>query len=308
MTVTPIAERIGIVGTGRVAQAFALGLRDHSRSQLLLWGRNPTRAVQAARHIERCVIADSLSTLAATCDLIVIAVADDAIEMVAAEMARESLPGAPFVCHLSGGSGTAPLSCLQAIGARTAAVHPAMTFTGEPQIEVERMAAAHFAVTGSSPAATVTGMTLVRALGGVAVEVTDADRPLYHAALCHGANHLVTLIAGAGDALKLAGIAAPGAFLAPLVRAALENSLDRGLAALSGPVLRGDAGTIERHLDVIARDDPALMSPYRAMALATLDALGDRGAQERKELERLLAAGRIDFSLESGLPTDPVRE
>ncbi|MFT4054104.1 MAG: DUF2520 domain-containing protein [Novosphingobium sp.] len=293
MTVEPIAERIGIVGTGRVARAFALGLRSHSRSAPLVWGRDPARAEDVVAQVGGCLTAPSLRTLAGACDIIIIAVADDAIVSVAAELAQEHLPGTQFICHLSGGSGIAPLSCLQGTETLTAAVHPAMTFTGDPRREVALMRQAHFAVTGSSPGATTVGMTLVRALGGVGVAVPEGHRPLYHAALCHAANHLVTLIAGSGDALKLAGIDDPGAFLAPLVRAALENSLNRSMAALSGPVLRGDTGTIASHLGAIATNAPGLMPPYRAMALATLKALGDRRPGPGDELERLLMDDRL---------------
>lgn len=294
MTVTSIAERIGIIGTGRVARAFALGLRDRSHQPLLIWGRTPARTIDMMREVgPSCEAAEDLQALATNCDTLVIAVADDAIAPLAADLAQWPLPAVPFVCHLSGGSGTAPLSCLEAIGARTAAVHPAMTFTGDPHTEVARMAQAHFAVTGSSAAATDAGMALVHALGGTGVEVAEEHRPLYHAALCHAANHLVTLIAGSSDALRRAGIDAPGDFLAPLARAALENSLSKGMAALSGPVLRGDAGTVARHFRAIATDDPALMAPYRAMALATLDALGERRQPAGEELEKLLAPDRL---------------
>lgn len=292
MTVTSIAERIGIIGTGRVARAFALGLRDRSRQPLLIWGRTPARVIDVVREVGRCAAAEDLQALATSCDAIVIAVADDAIAPLAAELAQCPLPAASFICHLSGGSGTAPLSCLEAIGARTAAVHPAMTFTGDPHLELVRMVQAHFAVTGSSPAATAAGMALVRALGGNGIEVAEEHRPLYHAALCHAANHLVTLVAGSADALRRAGIDEPGAFLAPLARAALENSLGNGMAALSGPVLRGDVGTIASHFRAIATDDPALMAPYRAMALATLDALGELRPPASEELENLLAPDR----------------
>jgi predicted short-subunit dehydrogenase-like oxidoreductase (DUF2520 family) len=115
---------------------------------------------------------------------------------------------------------------------------------------------------------------IVGLLGGVTVEIAEERRPLYHAALCHASNHLVTLMAGASHALTATGVDDPAALLAPLVRAALENSLERGFAALSGPLLRGDEQTVAGHLAALATDCPALLPAYRAMALATLDELG----------------------------------
>jgi predicted short-subunit dehydrogenase-like oxidoreductase (DUF2520 family) len=136
------------------------------------------------------------------------------------------------------------------------------------------MAGARFAVTASSDLALALAHKVVACLKGVAVDIPEAQRALYHAALCHAANHLVTLMAGSQRALAAAGVEEPSALLAPLVRAALENSLAHGFAALSGPLLRGDGQTIGNHLVALAQDCPEMAPAYRAMALATLDELG----------------------------------
>jgi predicted short-subunit dehydrogenase-like oxidoreductase (DUF2520 family) len=168
-----------------------------------------------------------------------------------------------------------------------------MTFTGDTALEVQRMAGTRFAITGSSDEATKQARTLVDALGGVAVEIEEGHRTLYHAGLCHAANHLVTLLTGAAQALGTAGVADPMALLAPLVRAALENGLDRGMEALSGPLLRGDAQTIQRHVGAIARDVPALLPAYRSMAQATLDELDRRaGSATRADVREALIGDR----------------
>lgn len=253
-------HQIGIIGAGRVGQALALALAPHSKAPPMSWARS--------------LGTPRFADLARDCDVITIAVSDDAVAAVAADLAGRMTPGrTPFVFHVSGRSGAAILDPLRAAGARTAAIHPAMTFTGDSQTEVRRMAEAHFAVTGSSPEASALAHQIVARLGGTAVEIAEERRPLYHAALCHASNHLVTLMAGASRALQAAGVGDPGALLAPLVRAALENSLERGFAALSGPLLRGDDRTVEGHLDALAADCQELLPAYRAMALATLDTL-----------------------------------
>uniref|UniRef100_UPI0011819C15 DUF2520 domain-containing protein n=1 Tax=Sphingopyxis sp. KK2 TaxID=1855727 RepID=UPI0011819C15 len=193
-----------------------------------------------------------------------------------------------FVCHVSGGSGARLLAALHDRGALTAAVHPAMTFTGDAAQETQRMAGACFAITAPDAEALAEARTLVGLLGGVAVEVAEDHRALYHAALCHAANHLVTLMAGASHALRVAGADEPEALLAPLVRAALENSLARGFGALSGPLLRGDGATIAAHLTAIARDCPEMLPAYRAMATATIDELARTGAAPSPALRTLL--------------------
>jgi predicted short-subunit dehydrogenase-like oxidoreductase (DUF2520 family) len=266
-------HRPGIVGTGRVARALAHAFVPHASAPPILWGRTPENARSAAA-VVGAVYAASIEHLAAECDIIAIAVSDDALAGVVAGIASMVATGhAPFVFHVSGRSGAAILEPLRAAGATTAAIHPAMTFTGEPEAEARRMVGASFAVTGSSPEAARQAKRIVALLGGIAVEIAEEHRSLYHAALCHASNHLVTLITGAADTLRDAGVDSPSALLAPLVRAALENSLDRGFAGLSGPLLRGDAETVSEHLVTLAAYSPDLLPAYRAMARATLDEL-----------------------------------
>lgn len=270
-------RQIGIVGTGRVAQALAVALGPAGKAPPLVWGRSPERAERVGA-LAGGAAAPSLADLIAGCDAIAIAVADEAIAGIVAEAAALPMVHRPFVFHVSGGSGAAVLEPLGRAGASVGAVHPAMTFTGDPAAEVRRMAGARFAVTAPDRQAMASAYAVIDALGGVAVEIAEAHRPLYHAALCHGANHLVTLLSGAMGALSAAGVAQPAELLAPLVRAALENSLAKGFAALSGPVLRGDGDTVRGHLAALATHDPDLLPAYRAMAAETLAELERRGA------------------------------
>lgn len=284
----PRFHQFGIIGAGRVAQALALAFAPHSAARPLLWGRSPENARAAAARVGGADIAANIGDLMDACDVVAIAVSDDALADIAADMAN-SLPAgpAPFVFHVSGRSGAAILDPVRAAGALTAAVHPAMTFTGHPHGEIRRMAEARFAITGSTPEATGQAKRIVALLNGVAVEIAEDRRALYHAALCHASNHLVTLIAGASSALADAGVDDPAALLAPLVRAALENSLDQGFAGLSGPLLRGDTRTIGDHIDALNAHSPGLLPAYRAMALATLDALKRSGTGPSPRLSAL---------------------
>ncbi|MEC3948357.1 Rossmann-like and DUF2520 domain-containing protein [Sphingobium sp. HWE2-09] len=286
----PLYCRIGIIGAGRVASAMAYALYRHSAAPLLVWGRDPVRREALVATVAHSSATPDLATLAATCDLILIAVSDDVIAAMATDLAT-LLPddAAPLILHVSGRSGATILAPLAQRGALTAAVHPAMTFTGDATQEVARMVGAPFVITAPTPPAIAAAHAFVALLGGVAEEVAEAQRPLYHAALCHAANHLVTLIAGACDALAAAGVANPPALLGPLVHAALNNSLDRGMAALSGPLIRGDGDTIRNHLAALSADCPQLLQPYRAMATATLDALERSGQQTSTELRQDLA-------------------
>ena len=87
--------------------------------------------------------------------------------------------------------------------------------------------------------------------GAEPVVVAEEDRPLYHAALAHGAGHLVTLVTEALDLLTAARVEHPARVLGPLLSAALEGALRQGDAALTGPVARGDAGTVAAHVEAV---------------------------------------------------------
>jgi predicted short-subunit dehydrogenase-like oxidoreductase (DUF2520 family) len=109
--------------------------------------------------------------------------------------------------------------------------------------------------------------------------IPEERRALYHAALAHGANHLVTLVNEAMDRLRDAGVTDPARVLDPLLHAALDNALCLRDAALTGPVSRGDAGTVARHLAVLGASAPQSVPAYLALARRTAD--------------RAIAAGRL---------------
>lgn len=288
MTTTPAYRQIGIVGSGRVAGAMAAALKDQSQAPLLVWGRTDAKVRALVERVAHARMAQDCAAMVQACDLVVLAVADDALEAIVARIAGQALAHAPFILHVSGKNGVLVLAPLSAGGARVAAIHPAMTFTGDAEAERQRMVGAAFAITTIDAAAQAQAERLVGLLGGVAVPVAEERRALYHAALCHAANHLVTLLAGARDALIAAGIALPQEVMGPLVRAALDNTLTQGLDALSGPLLRGDGGTIARHLCALEMDCPTLLPAYRAMAQATLAGLQRQGHAADPSLRALL--------------------
>ncbi|WP_043261125.1 Rossmann-like and DUF2520 domain-containing protein, partial [Streptomyces sp. e14] len=147
--------------------------------------------------------------------------------------------------------------------------HPAMTFTGTP-VDVQRLAGCSFGVTAPEELR-MAAEALVIEMGGEPEWIAEDRRPLYHAALALGANHLVTLVAQAMELLREAGVEAPDRMLGPLLGAALDNSLRSGDAALTGPVARGDAGTVAAHVAELRRYAPQTLAGYLAMARATAD-------------------------------------
>jgi predicted short-subunit dehydrogenase-like oxidoreductase (DUF2520 family) len=203
-------------------------------------------------------------------DLLIVAVPDDALSGVISGLARMGvLQPNQIVAHTSGAHGLDVLAPAIAAGAQPLALHPAMTFAGTAG-DLERLRGVSFGVT-APPSLVGAAAALVEALGGKPEWIANEKRSLYHAALAHGANHLVTLINEAADRLRDAGVLQPEKVLGPLVHAALENALSMGDNALTGPVSRGDAGTIARHIAVIGETAPDSLPVYRALARRTAD-------------------------------------
>jgi len=222
--------------------------------------------------------------VAANAELLILAVPDAELAGLVSGLAVTGAvkPGT-IVAHTSGANGIAILAPLTERGCVPLAIHPAMTFTGGDE-DIARLADTCFGITAADEIGYAIAQSLVLEIGGEPFRVREDARALYHAALAHGSNHLVTVIADALEALRAAlwgaellgqevvGDAPAGIaerVIAPLARAALENTLQRGQAALTGPVARGDAQAVARHLAALAEVDPVLAEAYRTAALRT---------------------------------------
>ena len=135
---------------------------------------------------------------------------------------------------------------------------------------------------------------LVVEMGAEPVAIAEGDRVLYHAALAHSSNHLVTLVAQASQLLGEVGVDAPERMLGPLLRATLENALASGESALTGPVARGDAGTVAAHAEALREHDGGsggdILEAYLAMARATARRAGHRGLLKAEKLDGVTRA------------------
>jgi predicted short-subunit dehydrogenase-like oxidoreductase (DUF2520 family) len=189
------------------------------------------------------------------------------------------------------------------IGVDPIALHPAMTFTGDPD-DLNRLPGTSFGVTAPMHLHRL-ATALVADLGGSIEWVEEKARPLYHAALAHGANHLITLVNEAVDRLRDAGIADPAAVLGPLLQASLRNALAVGDAALTGPIVRADAGTVRRHLDTLAAAAPQSVPAYLALARRTVDraiACGRLRAMDAETLVEVLGSSSHDRAPSTARP------
>jgi predicted short-subunit dehydrogenase-like oxidoreductase (DUF2520 family) len=272
--------QVGVVGAGRVGSVLGAALLRAGHDVVAVSGVSEASRARAEAFLPGVPLLDPDAVVAAS-SLVLLAVPDDALPGLVQGLADLGAfrPG-QLVAHPSGRHGLAVLA--PAEGVLPLALHPVLPFTGT-SVDLDRLTGASFGVTSPEVLRPI-AEALVVEMGGEPVWVLEELRPLWHAALAHGANHLVTLVASAADLLREAGAENPGAVLAPLLGAALDGALRTGDAALTGPVSRGDAGTVAAHLAALPE---ALRPSYLALARLTAD--------------RALASGRLAAQNAEGL-------
>ncbi|MDI5962868.1 DUF2520 domain-containing protein [Streptomyces sp. SL13] len=284
----PARLTVGVVGAGRVGPALAAALKLAGHRPVAASGVSDASRRRAAALLPDVPLVEPAEVLARA-DLVLLTVPDDALPGLVAGLADTGAirPG-QLLAHTSGRYGAGVLDPARRAGALPLALHPAMTFTGTT-VDVDRLAGCSFGVTAPQELR-LAAEALVVEMGGEPEWIDEQARPLYHAALAIGSNHLVTLVAQARELLATAGVDNPGRMLGPLLGAALDNALRSGDQALTGPVSRGDAGTVAAHLDQLRAHAPQNVPSYVAMARATADRALTNGMLKPELAEALLGA------------------
>ncbi|HEY3535739.1 MAG TPA: DUF2520 domain-containing protein [Pedococcus sp.] len=273
----PARLDVGVVGAGRVGAVLGAALARAGHRVVAVSGVSEASLARAADLLPGVPVLPPEEVVRRS-ELVLLAVPDDALaDLVSGLATTGAWQAGQLVVHTSGRHALevyAPAAPQHVLGMT---IHPAMTFSGTA-IDLDRLADCCFGVTAPEPLRPV-AEALVLEVGGEPVWVEESQRPMYHVALAHGANHLVTLTAQALQALGAAGVESPARVLGPLMAAALDNALRSGDGALTGPVARGDAGTVAEHLRELQRLTPDVRQTYLALARATA--------------ERALASGRL---------------
>lgn len=282
----PARLTVGVVGAGRVGPALAASLQLAGHRPVAASGVSDASRRRAELMLPEVPLVPPAEVLQRA-DLVLLTVPDDTLPGLVAGLAETGAvrPGQLLV-HTSGRYGAKVLDPALRAGALPLALHPAMTFTGTP-VDVQRLAGCSFGVTAPEELR-LAAEALVIEMGGEPEWIAEEMRPLYHAALALGANHLVTLVAQAMELLRDAGVEAPDRMLGPLLGAALDNALRSGDAALTGPVARGDAGTVAAHVAELRRHAPQTVPGYLVMARATADRALAHGLLKPELAEDLL--------------------
>ncbi|MDQ0378755.1 putative short-subunit dehydrogenase-like oxidoreductase (DUF2520 family) [Amycolatopsis thermophila] len=266
----PARLGVGVISAGRVGSVVGAALARTGHTVVAAAGISAASQARAERMLPGVPLQPP-DQVAATADLVLLAVPDDELAgLVRGLAATGSWRPGQIVIHTSGAHGLDVLAPAAEAGALPLALHPVMTFTGRTE-DLDRLAACSVGVTAAADdeMAWSVGEALTVEMGAEPVRVPEAARPLYHAALAHGANHLITLVDDCVDLLRGAGIGNAERMLGPLLSAALDNALRHGDRALTGPVARGDTGTLRKHLAVLEATDPAIVPAYTSLARRT---------------------------------------
>ncbi len=274
--------------------AQALGRLLHLRGEpvALIASRNIEQARKTAAFIGPNVEAVTYSGLAKRAQRILIAVPDAAIESVAATLALDT----GIVLHTCGSRGPEALHVLAARGIFCGAIHPLQTIS-DPESGASALDGAAFAISGDAPAAAWAERIACLANGRI-LRISAEHRPLYHAAAVMASNYITALLSAAQTLLIAAEVDPQEALLAlgPLAKTSLGNALRQGpVAALTGPIERGDVSTIAAHLSVLESVPGPIPLLYRAAGLETLELARTKGLcpERAAATERLLQASLI---------------
>jgi predicted short-subunit dehydrogenase-like oxidoreductase (DUF2520 family) len=279
----PARLKVGIISAGRVGTALGVALERADHVVVACSAIAHTSLQRAQRWLPDTAVL-SPPDVAASAELLLLAVPDSELAgLVSGLAATSAVRPRTIVAHTSGAKGIGVLAPLTQDGCIPLAIHPAMTFTGSDE-DISRLPDTCFGITAADDVGYAIAQSLVLEMGGEPFCVREDARVLYHAALAHAGNHAVAVLADALEALRAAlggsellgqqcvddqpgGIAER--IVGPLARAALENTLQRGQAALTGPIARGDAAAVAEHLAALAQVDPELAQAYRVNALRT---------------------------------------
>jgi predicted short-subunit dehydrogenase-like oxidoreductase (DUF2520 family) len=282
----PARLRVGVVGPGRAGVALGRALMAAGHEVVAASAISEQSIERVRAHFPTAIVCEPAEVLASS-DLVLLTVPDDAIPGLVDGLAQT---GAPYegrlLMHASGRYGISVLEPATQRGALPLALHPVMTFAGRED-DVDRINGVSFGVTAPELLLPV-AEALVIEMGGEPVVIAEEHRELYHAALASAANHIVTLVSESADLLRHVGAENPGRLLAPLLSAALDNALRLGDAGLTGPVARGDSGTLAGHVAALEAASPRARAAYLALARLTADRALAAGLIRPADAERLL--------------------
>ncbi|MBA3945575.1 MAG: DUF2520 domain-containing protein [Herpetosiphonaceae bacterium] len=274
MQIPSVHPRIALIGAGRVGTALGLALH-HAGYPITAVA---SRTIEHAAELAKLVSAPQLPLLAAVqhADLVLLVVPDDAIHPLAQVVADAGAwQPRQLVVHASGALPAQALAPAAACGALIGSFHPLAAFAQRNTLLPPGLT---FGIEAAEPLRGYLHQ-IAQELGGYPLDLDAAAKPLYHAAAVLASNYTVVLAALAVQLMTTTGASEERALAAllPLLDTTLANLHDAGLpAALTGPLVRGDSGTVTRHLAALDDQYPLIANVYRATGEAALALLTAR--------------------------------
>ncbi|NLP37066.1 MAG: DUF2520 domain-containing protein [Firmicutes bacterium] len=278
--------KIVIIGAGNVGTALAVLLQRAGHQIVGLTCRTPASAAAAAAHVQAPYGTDPLQ-FTPHADLVFITTPDRFIGDICAQIAEaKGFKQGTVVVHTSGAHSSALLKEAIPLGAFPLSFHPLQTFA-DPLAGVKNLPGSYITIEGHEQALDV-GRRLVKDLQCRLLEIPTESKPLYHCAAVIACNYFTAVIDAALQTMEVAGIKRHEALpaLYPLIEGTFKNIAKSGTTdALTGPVARGDVGTVEKHLAALSAKIPHLLPLYSALGQVavdiaarkeTLDALGQQ--------------------------------
>jgi predicted short-subunit dehydrogenase-like oxidoreductase (DUF2520 family) len=280
--------KTGFIGAGRTGTALAVSLSQKGCLVVAVSSRTLSSAQKLARLVPNCRVCHTAQEVADAAELVFITTPDDVIAQVCGELRWHN---GQSVLHCSGAHSVDILESAERLGATVGSFHPLQTFADVDQA-IKNLPGSTFALEAEEPLLSVL-KELTQLLNGNWVELRPGDKVLYHTAAVFACNYLVTLVKLALDLWLDFGASSKEATraLLPLLRGTLNNVDNIGLPdCLTGPVARGDLGTIERHLSALESRSPSLLTTYKELGLQTIPialAKGTVNEQKAKEMKVL---------------------
>ena len=281
--------KLGFVGAGTVGTALSLKLGGAGYQVIAVSSRSQTSARKLAQTIGGCLSGGSNQDVADAAELVFITTPDDAIGRVVSQIKWHK---GQSVVHCSGADSTDILESARKAGAYVGVFHPLQTFADVTQA-IENIPGSTFALEAEEPLLAML-KDMAAAVEGHWIELKASDKVIYHASAVIACNYLVTLVKLATDLWQAFDIPRGQAVqaLLPLIKGTIHNIDTVGIPqCLTGPIARGDTGTIKKHLHALRETAPGLLSAYRELGLQTVPialAKGKINQHQAEELEKIL--------------------
>ncbi len=277
--------KLGFIGAGTVGTALAVRLQSKGYPVVAVSSRSRGSADRLAGMVPGCRVMNNNQGVADSAELIFITTPDDTIATVAAGIKWHKRQS---VVHCSGALSRDILVPAKKLGADTGSFHPLQTFASISQA-IQNLPGSCFAIEAEEPLLTSL-KEMAQALEGTFIKLKASDKVAYHAAAVFASNYFVTLIKLATDLWETFGVPREEATkaLVPLLRGTLNNIETIGIPnCLTGPIARGDTGTIRKHLEELKVIAPDLLSTYRELGLKTIPVGLAKGKINKEQAQAL---------------------